>query len=529
MPTPEITKPAGIANPGTVRRNPSVAELVEMSLQKGEGVLASSGALVSETGSHTGRSPKDRFIVAHGPSKDRIDWGNVNQPIEPQVFDALLERVRDHLAGADLFVIDGYVGADPDHRLKVRVVCELAWHALFGKQLFRRPSPDELATFEPDFTAVIAPSFAADPERDGTLTPTFVGLDLERKQYLVVGTAYAGEMKKSMFSVANYLLPVDDVLSMHCSANAGTNDDDVALFFGLSGTGKTTLSADPKRRLIGDDEHAWSANGVFNLEGGCYAKCINLSQRNEPQIWNAIRFGSVVENVVVDPATRVADYDDATLTENTRAVYPLDYIDNFIEQGSAGHAKTIVFLAADAFGVLPPVSILSAEAAMYHFLTGYTSKLAGTEVGLGDEPEATFSTCFGSPFIPLPASVYADMLGQRISKHEAQVFLINTGWTGGPFGVGERIDLPVTRAIVDAAVSGALAGVDTVRHPILNLDVPSSVPGVPADILDPRSTWPNPGDYDAKATELAQMIVSNFERFASSVPDEVVKAGPKPD
>ncbi len=519
---------AGIEHPGRVHLNPSAPALVEMAIARGEGTLAQSGALVTRTGERTGRSPKDRFFVSHGASKDAIEWGPVNQPVEPMVFDALLGKVRAHMEGRDLFVVDGFVGADPQHSIRLRVIAELAWHALFAKQLFRRPEPSELEGFEPEFVVLSGPSFDAVPDRDGTNSNAFVGVDLERKQVLICGTHYAGEIKKSIFTAANYLLPEDDVLPMHCSANLGA-DDDVALFFGLSGTGKTTLSADPERRLIGDDEHGWSDNGVFNFEGGCYAKCIRLSQENEPQIWAAIRFGSVVENVVVDERTREVDYDDASITENTRVAYPLEFIPGFVPEGRAGHAETIVFLTADAFGVLPPISRLSPDAAMYHFLSGFTAKLAGTEAGLGAEPEATFSTCFGSPFLPLRPSIYAEMLGERIQKHDARVFLVNTGWTGGPFGVGERMSLPATRAMVRAATSGALDGIDTKTHPIFNLEVPVACPGVPDEVLDPQSTWSDPEAYEDKARELARMFVKNFERFVDSVPSEVVEAGPRAD
>jgi len=516
---------AGIQRPGTIHRNLSAPRLVELSVERGEGKLARSGALVTKTGERTGRSPLDRFFVAHGASKDQIDWGQTNQPIEPAVFDALLERVRTHLEGRDLFVVDGVVGADPNHQIELRVISEFAWHALFALQLFRRPSREELEGFEPAFTLVSAPTFDAVPERDGTNSNAFIGIDLERGQILICGTHYAGEMKKSLFTSANYLLPQDGVLPMHCSANLG-EDDDVALFFGLSGTGKTTLSADPKRRLIGDDEHGWSNSGVFNFEGGCYAKCINLSERNEPQIWAAIRFGSVVENVVVDEETRQVDYDDDSITENTRVAYPLDFIPGYVPEGRAGHARTVVFLTADAFGVLPPISRLSPEAATYHFLSGFTAKLAGTEAGLGSEPQATFSTCFGAPFLPLRPSVYAGMLRERIAQHDSSVYLVNTGWTGGPFGVGKRMDLPSTRAMVEAATSGALRDVATKTHPIFNLEVPVSVPGVPDEVLDPQSTWADPAAYEGQARELARMFVKNFERFAESVPAEVIKAGP---
>lgn len=515
---------AGIENPGNVYKNLSTAALVEQAVLRGEGILAGSGALVTKTGSRTGRSPKDRFIVAHGPSKDKVDWGQVNRPFEPDAFDALHAKARKHLEGKDLFVIDGYVGADPAHQIKLRVIAEFAWHALFCKQLFRRPAPDELADFTPEFEVLAAPTLEADPATDGTNSEAFIGLDLERKKVLIVGTHYAGEMKKSIFSAGNYLMPEEGVLSMHCSANVGEKGD-VALFFGLSGTGKTTLSADPERHLIGDDEHAWSENGIFNFEGGCYAKCIDLSAETEPQIWAAIRFGSVVENVVVDPDTRTVDYSDDSLTENTRVAYPLEFIPGFVPEGRGGHAETVVFLTADAFGVLPPIAKLTPDAAMYHFLSGFTSKLAGTEAGV-TEPEATFSTCFGSPFLPLPASTYARMLGELIEKHDADVYLVNTGWTGGPYGVGKRMSLPNTRAMVKAATSGLLRNIETRRHPIFNLDVPVSCPGVPDEVLDPKSTWSDPEAYDFKARELATMFVKNFERFADSVPASVIEAGP---
>ena len=519
---------AGIAGLGTVHRNVSAPQLIELAVARGEGRLSQSGALVTETGARTGRSPRDRFFVAHGRSKDRIDWGQTNQPVEPDVFDALLDRVRSHLEGRDLFVVDGYLGADPDHRIRLRVIVELAWHALFAQQLFRRPERSDLDDFEPDFTVVSAPSFSAVPERDGTNSDAFVGVDLERRQVLICGTYYAGEMKKSLFTAANYLLPVRGVLPMHCSANVGPMGD-VALFFGLSGTGKTTLSADPERRLIGDDEHGWSDSGIFNFEGGCYAKCINLSKEKEPQIYRAIRFGSVVENVVVDDETRELDYDDGSLTENTRAAYPLEFIPGFVPEGRAGHAETVMFLTADAFGVLPPISKLTAEGAMYHFLSGFTSKLAGTEAGIGSEPQATFSTCFGAPFLPLSPATYAEMLGERIQRHGTRVFLVNTGWTGGPYGVGRRMEIEHTRALVLAATGGALDGVETRRHPIFNLDVPVSSAGVPDEILDPQSTWADKEAYEVKARELARMFAENFERFVEGVPAEVAKAGPAAD
>ena len=516
---------AGIETSEPVEMNPSVPALSEAAVKNGEGVFTDTGALVSRTGERTGRSPKDRFFVAHGDSKDKIEWGPVNAPIEPERFDALVDKAKAHLSKRPLFVVDGYVGADPAHRINLRVVTELAWHALFAKQLFRRPTSEELADFEPEFTVISAPTFKASPDADGTNSEALIGLDLERKRVLIVGTEYAGEMKKSIFTSANYLLPAEGVLPMHCSANLGS-DGDVALFFGLSGTGKTTLSADPQRRLIGDDEHGWSDNGVFNFEGGCYAKCIDLSAENEPQIWSAIRFGSVVENVVVDEATRQVDFTDSKYTENTRVAYPLEYIPGFVPEGRAGHARTVVFLTADAFGVLPPISKLDRNAAMYHFLSGFTSKLAGTEAGLGSEPEATFSTCFGSPFLPLPPGTYARMLGEKIDKHDSEVFLVNTGWTGGSYGVGKRMSLPLTRAMVTAATSGKLRDVETRKHPIFNVDVPVSCPGVPDEVLDARSTWDDPQAYDEKARELALMFVKNFERFADDVDPSVIAAGP---
>jgi phosphoenolpyruvate carboxykinase (ATP) len=519
---------AGVRRPSNVHQNVSAARLIELAVSREEGALASSGALVTDTGARAGRSPGDRFFVAHGASNDRIDWGPTNQPIQPDVFDALFDRARTYLEGRDLFVIDGFIGADPNHTIKLRVICELAWHALFARQLFRRPEPAQLEDFQPEFTVVAAPTFAAVPERDGTNSDAFIGIDLERKQVLVVGTLYAGEIKKSIFTSANYLLPVAGVLPMHCSANIGP-DEDVALFFGLSGTGKTTLSADPRRALIGDDEHGWSESGVFNFEGGCYAKCIHLSQEKEPQIWSAIRFGAVVENAVMDDLTREIDFDDATITENTRAAYPLEFIPGFVPEGRGGHARTIVFLTADAFGVLPPISRLTLEGAMYHFLSGFTAKLAGTEAGLGDEPQATFSTCFGQPFLPLPPGTYAQMLGERIQERGARAYLINTGWTGGPYGVGRRIDLEHTRAMVQAATSGALETVATTRHRIFNVDVPEHCPGVPDEVLDPQSTWPDKEKYEIEARELARMFADNFERFKDSVPPEVTKAGPVAD
>jgi phosphoenolpyruvate carboxykinase (ATP) len=497
-----------------------------MAIARGEGELADSGALVARTGKRTGRSPGDKFLVRYPgqPSSERIAWGKVNQPIAPDVFERLLARVAAYMQGRDMFVVDAYAGADPRFGLPIRLVTEYAWHALFARQLFRRLDAAAMESHAPEWTIISAPRFHASPALDGTKSETAVILDVERKLVLICGTEYAGEIKKSIFSVLNYVLPLSGVFPMHCSANIGA-DGGTALFFGLSGTGKTTLSADPERRLIGDDEHGWSDAGIFNFEGGCYAKCINLSQANEPQIWNAIRFGAVVENVVVDPITRLADYADDSLTENTRAAYPVEFIDNAELSGLGGHPRTILFLAADAFGVLPPIARLTPEQASYHFLSGYTAKLAGTEVGLSD-PEATFSACFGSPFLPLPPEVYAQMLAERMTKHGVQVFLLNTGWSGGPAGVGQRIKLQYTRAMVHAAQAGQLDRAATYTDPVFGLHVPAQIAGVPDALLRPRETWTNPRAYDDKARDLARRFIENFERFPGA-PRAVAQAGPR--
>jgi phosphoenolpyruvate carboxykinase (ATP) len=503
----------------------SVAELVEKVLQRNEGRLTHTGAVAVTTGKYTGRSPKDKYIVEEPSTKQTIDWGPVNQPMEPETFDKLYDKVLDYLMKQDeLFVFKGFAGADPKSRLPIQVVNEFAWHNLFVHQLFIRPSAEELAAHEPQFTVICAPNFKADPAVDGTRSEAFIIISFERHTVLIGGTEYAGEMKKSIFSVMNYLLPEQGILPMHCSANVG-QEGDVALFFGLSGTGKTTLSADPKRRLIGDDEHGWSSRGIFNIEGGCYAKCINLSREKEPQIFDAIGFGAVLENVVLDDATRVPNYDDGTLTENTRAAYPIQAIDNIIDPSVAGHPSTIVFLTADAFGVLPPISKLTREQAMYHFLSGYTSKLAGTERGV-TEPEATFSTCFGAPFLPRPAVEYAEMLGQKIAEHNVRVFLVNTGWTGGPYGVGSRMKLAYTRAMVQAAVEGELDNIETVQDPIFGLAIPAHVPGVPDDVLQPQNTWADKQAYEQKAKELAQKFRTNFQKFTHIDPSIEKLGGP---
>lgn len=501
----------------------SVPQLVEKVLNRNEGLLTSTGAVRATTGKYTGRSPKDKYIVEEESVKDKIDWGSVNQPISEESFTKLYNKVLNFLKEKEeVFVFKGFAGADKKYRLPIQVINEYAWHNLFAHQLFIRPTEEEILGHEAEFTVVSAPTFKADPKVDGTNSETFIIISFEQRVVLIGGTEYAGEMKKSIFSVMNYILPENGILSMHCSANVG-REGDVALFFGLSGTGKTTLSADTNRRLIGDDEHGWSANGVFNIEGGCYAKCINLSKEKEPQIYDAIRFGSVLENVVVNNETRVADYDDSTLTENTRAAYPIQAIDNIVEPSIAGHPNAIVFLTADAFGVLPPIAKLTKEQAMYHFLSGYTSKLAGTERGI-TSPQATFSTCFGSPFLPLAATRYAEMLGEKIDEHNAKVFLVNTGWTGGEYGTGSRMKLAYTRAMVQAALEGELNNVETVKDEIFGLDIPLHVPGVPDDVLQPVKTWSDKKAYSAKANELAGKFRENFKKF-SNVPSEIEEKG----
>ena len=509
--------------------NLSPAQLCEHALCRAEGRLAASGTLVALTGGHTGRSPNDKFLAREPGSEHDIWWGKVNKPLEGAQVDRLHKKLGDYLAGKDVFVFQGHAGADPAHRLPVRVVTEYAWHSLFAQNMFLRESEGEaLSSFVPGFTVIDAPGCTADPERDGTRSGTFIVLDFGRRLVLIGGSQYAGEIKKSIFSVMNYLLPRQDVFSMHCSCNYGRDKDDVALFFGLSGTGKTTLSADPERRLIGDDEHGWSERGVFNIEGGCYAKVIRLSKEGEPEIWAAShRFGAVLENVVLDEATREVDFESAALTENTRSSYPLTLLENVDLTGQAGHPKHVVFLTCDAFGTLPPIARLNPAQAMYHFLSGYTAKVAGTERGV-TEPSVTFSTCFGAPFLPLHPSVYARMLGDRLARHRAQVWLVNTGWTGGPYGVGSRIKLRHTRRMVHAALGGELDGVATRTDPVFGVEVPQGIEGVPAELLDPRRTWADPAAYDAQAAKLADMFVKNFAEYESQVAPEVVEAGPRP-
>jgi phosphoenolpyruvate carboxykinase (ATP) len=515
----------GLINCGSVYANLSAAALTEAAIARSEGLLGCKGALAVLTGARTGRSPQDRSIVAEPAVRDEIWWGPVNRPMEPAAFERLLDKVRAYLQGRDLFVSDHWACADPRYRLNVRVIAEKAWHALFAQCLLLRPTARERAGFQPQLTVVHASGMQSDPAIDGTRSEVFVVLSLERGLVLIGGTHYAGEIKKAVFSVLNYLLPRQGVFPMHCSASIGPKGD-TALFFGLSGTGKTTLSADPERRLIGDDEHGWSDEGIFNFEGGCYAKTIHLSREGEPQIWNAIRFGCVLENVVLDPQTRQPDYADDRYTENTRAAYPVDFIDNCELSGRGGHPANVIFLTCDAFGVMPPLSRLTTEQALYHFLSGYTAKVAGTETGV-TEPRATFSTCFAAPFLPLHPTRYAEMLAERIRKHRAAIWLINTGWTGGPYGEGTRIQLSHTRTMVRAVLSGALAKVPSTPDPIFGVLVPHQCPGVPAELLQPRNTWKNPAHYEARAGHLTSLFQANFKSYAAQVPEAVRLAGPR--
>ena len=506
-----------------MHENLSVPSLVEKVILRGEGKITSTGAVLVETGKYTGRSPKDRFIVQDEISNQHVHWGSINQPISEETFERLLDKVVNFLLEKDeVFSFKGFAGADENYNLPIRVINEYAWHNLFAHQLFIRPTKEQLQSFKEEFTVISAPSFKANPEVDGTKTETFIIISLKKKIVLIGGTEYAGEIKKSIFSVMNYLLPLQNVLSMHCSANVG-EDGDVALFFGLSGTGKTTLSADPYRKLIGDDEHGWSEAGVFNIEGGCYAKTVDLTREQEPQIYDAIRFGAILENVIIDEETGEPDYTDVSLTENTRAAYPLHNIDNIVVPSVAGHPKTIIFLTADASGILPPISKLTKEQAMYHFLSGFTSKLAGTERGV-TEPEPTFSTCFGAPFLPLDPSVYAEMLGEKIEEFDANVFLVNTGWTGGPYGVGSRIKLAYTRAMIHAAIKGELNDVETRVDEFFGLHVPVEIKGVPKEILTPKETWEDKEAYEKEAKKLAQAFHENFAQF--NVSAAIKKAGP---
>lgn len=496
----------------------STTQLYNKILNNDEGALTELGAINAKTGKYTGRSPKDKFIVNEPSYRDDIDWGNINQPIEEETFLNLYDKVLAHLNKKDeLYVFKGYAGSDEDSQLKLTVINELAWHNLFAQNMFIRPSTrEEASEIKSDFTIVSAPSFKAVPEVDGTNTETFIITSFKHKVILIGGTEYAGEMKKGIFSVMNYLLPKDKIMSMHCSANVGDKGD-VALFFGLSGTGKTTLSADPTRKLIGDDEHGWNENGIFNIEGGCYAKAINLSYKKEPQIYDAIKYGTILENVVVDEDGDV-DFDDNYYTENTRAAYPIDHIDNIVTPSKAAHPNTIIFLTADAFGVLPPISKLSKDQAMYHFLSGFTAKLAGTERGV-TEPEPSFSTCFGSPFLPLNAKVYADLLGDLIDEHDVDVYLVNTGWTGGQYGLGRRISLNYTRQMVNQAITGQLSEIEYIKDDMFGLDIPLEIEGVPQTLLNPINAWSKPEAYREQAQDLINRFKHNFEKFGTEVED----------
>jgi phosphoenolpyruvate carboxykinase (ATP) len=515
----------GLVNLGPVHFNLSPTRGIEAALARGEGVLSSTGAFVAVTTPFTGRAAKDKYLVRHPSVEPHVAWGSVNQPVAPETFERLWERARTYMQKREVFVADGWACADPAYRVGVRVITEKAWHGAFTQCLLRRLQPGDHAGFKPDLLILHAPGMQFDPAKDQTRSEVGVMLDMEQHRVLIAGTAYAGEIKKSVFTYLNYWMPTRNVFPMHCSATIGSSGD-TALLFGLSGTGKTTLSADPERKLIGDDEHGWSATGVFNFEGGCYAKCIKLSQQGEPQIWNAIRFGSILENVVLDEKTRIANYDDATITENTRAAYPLDLIDHIEPTSRGGQPRNVLFLTCDAFGVLPPLSKLTAAQAQYHFLCGYTAKIGGTEAGI-KEPSATFSACFGAPFLPRPAGYYAKMLEQRLSEHRVQVWLVNTGWSGGPYGVGKRLALPTTRSLVRAALSGDLDAVNFAPDPVFGVLVPASSPDVLPQQLQPRNAWSDPAAYDKQARHLAELFRNAFKVHEAQASAEVKAAGPK--
>ncbi|MFC1475021.1 phosphoenolpyruvate carboxykinase [Candidatus Zixiibacteriota bacterium] len=515
----------GITNVGKVHWNHNTPMLYEEIIRKNEGCMAHLGPIVVRTGLHTGRAAKDKFIVEETDSRDKVWWGKVNKSFSTENFKLIFRRLQAYLQGRDLYVQDCTAGYDPKYRLPVRIITETAWHNLFARNMFIQAKWEDLENHVPKFTVLHVPNFQAIPEIDGTNSEAFILLNLSQKIVLIGGTSYAGEIKKSIFTVLNYLLPQENVLSMHCSANVGENDD-VALFFGLSGTGKTTLSADPNRRLIGDDEHGWSADGVFNFEGGCYAKVINLSSESEPEIYATTRrFGTILENVGIDSVTRRLDLDDSSLTENTRAAYPLRHIPNMLRESMAGHPNNVFMLTADAFGVLPPISKLTPEQAMYHFISGYTAKVAGTEAGV-TEPEATFSACFGAPFMVLHPSKYATLLAEKIRKHKVNCWLVNTGWSGGPYGVGERMKIKHTRAMLNAAINGSLNDVTYEVNPVFGLKVPTSCPDIPGEILNPKNTWSDKEAYDKKAEHLANLFVENFKQFEDQAPEEVIAAGP---
>lgn len=517
----------GLGNVGKAYWNLSAPALYREALVRGEASLAAGGPLVAITGQHTGRSANDKFIVKDPGSEKNIWWGKVNKPFEDSKFAALHKKMRAHLEGREVFVQDCFAGADVDHRLAVRVVTECAWHNLFARNMFLQPTAEELENFTPEFTILQIPSFEADPKVDGTRSEVFVLANFAEKLVIIGGTSYAGEIKKSVFSILNYLLPEKGILPMHCSVNV-SEEGNSTVFFGLSGTGKTTLSADASKMLIGDDEHGWSDDGLFNFEGGCYAKVINLSKEAEPEIFETTRrFGTVLENVVMDEHSGELDLDDNRYTENTRASYPIDFIPNASETGVTGNPTNVLMLTADAFGVLPPISKLTPEQAMYHFLSGYTAKLAGTEKGLGNEPQATFSTCFGAPFMPRHPAVYAKLLGEKIARNGVNCWLVNTGWTGGEYGTGHRMPIAHTRALVNAALNGTLAKADTEKDPFFGLAIPTSCVGVPSEILNPRNTWADKDAYDAKAKDLVGRFIENFEQFTDYVEDDVLQSAPK--
>jgi phosphoenolpyruvate carboxykinase (ATP) len=523
---PELEK-LGVTHPHAVYYDLPTPALCEEAVRRGEAQIAHRGPLNINTGKYTGRATQDRFIVDEPASHAHVGWGKVNRPIPESAFDTLLARMTAYFQHKDIFVQDAFTGSDPNYSLPLRVVTESAIHASFARTMFIRPEGHSFANHVPEITVFHAPNFHAVPHLDHTRTDTFIVLHLTRKMVLIGGTAYAGEIKKSVFSLMNYLMPLRGVMPMHCSANIG-DDGDTAVYFGLSGTGKTTLSANPERKLIGDDEHGWSDAGVFNFEGGCYAKVIRLNLQHEPEIYARTQaFGTILENVVIDPATRRLNLDDAAITENTRAAYPLALISYAAKPSLGGHAKNVIFLACDAFGVLPPIARLTPAQALYHFISGYSAKVAGTEAGMGKDPEATFSACFGAPFMVHPPGVYAELLGKKIAAHNSACWLVNTGWTGGPYGVGKRMSIGHTRAALRAALSGALNSVETVREPVFGLEIPLTCPGVPAEVLVPRNTWADKAAYDAKARELAQRFQKNFAEVGSSATAEIAAAGPK--
>jgi phosphoenolpyruvate carboxykinase (ATP) len=516
----------GLKNVSAAYWNLTPAELVEETIVRGEGVLTDTGAIAVDTGEFTGRSPKDKFIVCDAKTEESVWWGDINIKFTPEKFNHLYNRVTAYLTGKEVYVRDAYACADPAHRLNIRVVTETPWQNLFANNLFLRPTRQELDNFVPEWIILSAPGFCADPAVDGTRQHNFAVINFTKKIILIGGTGYTGEIKKGIFSVLNFILPHEkDVLSMHCSANVGKNGD-TAIFFGLSGTGKTTLSADPNRGLIGDDEHGWSEKSIFNFEGGCYAKCVNLSKEKEPQIYNAIRFGAMLENIEFYPETTTVDFTNISKTENTRVAYPIHLIDNAVEPSVGGIPKNIFFLTADAFGVLPPISKLTPAQAMYHFISGYTAKVAGTEVGV-TEPQLTFSACFGKAFLPLHPTKYAELLGKKLKENKVNVWLVNTGWSGGAYGVGSRIKLAYTRALITAALNGDLDNLKYDTLPVFGLNFPVACPGVPAEILNPRNTWSDKNSYDSKAAQLAAAFVKNFDQYAQFANPEILSAAPK--